>query len=199
MSGTNRDALRRSLVLSYEDLKARLTRHLGSAELASDALQETYIRLHQGSELAPVERPGPYLLRMAVRIALRSRRGEKRTISLDEARAAFGVVDESSGPHEILTARHDLEAFRRAVAELTPRRRAILYAARIEKLPLRTIAERQRISQRLVEIELKHALEHCALRLDRKIVRRFGPRAQQDSNDQEVSDGVPDLNSRARR
>ena len=68
MSETGRDALRRSLILGYEDLKARLTRQLGSAELASDALQETYLRLVRGAELAPVHRPGAYLLRMASRV-----------------------------------------------------------------------------------------------------------------------------------
>ncbi len=188
MSDINRDALRRSLILGYEDLKVRLTRHLGSAELASDALQETYLRLYRGAELAPVQHPRPYLLRMAARIALRSLRREKQTVSLDDAKAAFGVADETADPDRTLTARRDLEAFQRAVAELTPRRRAILYAARIEGLTLRTIAERQGISQRLVETELKHALAHCALRLDRKIVQRFGPQPRRDSNDQDVSD-----------
>jgi RNA polymerase sigma-70 factor (ECF subfamily) len=181
MSETAREALRRSLLLGYEDLKARLTRYLGSAELASDALQETYLRLDRGAELTPVRRPGAYLLRMAVRIALRSLRNDRQTVSLDDAKAAFGVVDEAPDPHRHLMARLELDAFQRAVVELTPRRRSILFAARVEGLPLRVIAENQGISQRLVEIELKHALAHCALRLDREIVQRFGPRPRNDS------------------
>ncbi len=188
MSDTKPDALRRSLVLDYEELRVRLTRQLGSAELANDALQETFLRLHREAELPPVERPRPYLLRMAARIAVRKLRGEKQTISLDDAKAAFGVADEAADSYRILAARRDLEAFQRAVAELTPRRREILYAARIEGLTLRTIAERQGISQRLVELELKDALAHCALRLDRKLVQRFGPQPRRDSSIQDVSD-----------
>lgn len=185
MTDTSREALRRSLILCYPDLKARLSRQLGSAELANDALQETYLRLSQGPELAPVSTPRPYLLRMAINIALRMLRRERGTVSLDDAKAAFDIADEAPDPYGSLEGRAELEAFRRAVAELTPRRRAILFASRIEQLPLRTIAERQGISQRLVEIELKHALAHCALRLDRELVRRFGPRPVRGSARQE--------------
>lgn len=176
LSGANRDALRRSLVLGYEDLKSRLTRYLGSAELACEALQEAYVRLHGGGELESVRQPKAYLLRMAIRIALRQRHGESRTVSLDEVKEALGVPDDAPGPHRELDARQELDVLRRAVAELTPRRRAILLAHRIDGLTLQAIARRHGISQRLVEIELKNALEHCALRLDREIVQRFGPR-----------------------
>jgi RNA polymerase sigma factor (sigma-70 family) len=175
MTDTSRDALRRSLILGYADLKARLSRQLGSADLASDALQETYLRLSRGPDLPPVNQPRPYLLRMAVRIGLRIVRNSRGSISLEDAKNAFDIADEAPDPQNSLEARVELEAFRRAVAELTPRRRAILFASRIEQIPLRVIAERQGISQRLVEIELKHALAHCALRLDRELVQRFGP------------------------
>jgi RNA polymerase sigma factor (sigma-70 family) len=189
MTETSRDALRRSLVIGYEDLKARLSRHLGSAELAGDALQETYLRLSRGPELAPVRKPRPYLLRMAIHIALRLLRNENSTVSLEDAKAVFDIADEAPGPYSNLEARVELEAFRRAVAELTPRRRVILYASRFERIPLRKIAERLGISQRLVEIELKHALAHCALRLDREIIQRFGPKSAEASMRQKPSDG----------
>jgi RNA polymerase sigma-70 factor (ECF subfamily) len=70
----------------------------------------------------------------------------------------------------------ELEELQRAFAELTPRRRQILMAARAEGRQLREIAAQLGISQRLVEMELKQALEHCALRLNRVVVQRFGPR-----------------------
>jgi RNA polymerase sigma factor (sigma-70 family) len=188
MNETSRDALRRSLLLGYDDLKSRLTRQLGSAELAGDALQETYLQLHRGAELAPVRKPVPYLLRMALRIALRSVRGEKRTVSLDDAKIAMGIPDALPDPYRAAAARAELDALQRAVAELTPRRRVILHAARIEGLALRAIAERLDISQRLVEMELRQALAHCALRLDRKVVQRFGPRPRHDSKGQGALD-----------
>lgn len=76
----------------------------------------------------------------------------------------------------VIEANTELEALQHAVMELTPRRRAILHASRVEGKSLRVIAEEIGISQRMVEIELKDALAQRALRLNRKIVRRFGLR-----------------------
>jgi RNA polymerase sigma factor (sigma-70 family) len=184
MTDTSRDALRRSLILSYADLEARLSRQFGSSDLAKDALQETYIRLSRGRELPPVHKPKSYLLRMAVNIALGILRNGREAVSLDDAKAAFDIADEAPDQHSLLEGHADLEIFRRAVAELTPRRRAILFASRVEHIPSRTIAVRLKISQRLVEIELKHALAHCAQRLDRENVQRFAPKPAQRSSKQ---------------
>jgi RNA polymerase sigma-70 factor (ECF subfamily) len=57
----------------------------------------------------------------------------------------------------------------------------ILLASRLEGTPLRLIAGQLGISQRMVEIELKHALDHCAERLDRKVTKRFGPGKRESS------------------
>ncbi len=176
MTDTSRAELRRFLALGYDDLRTRLARRLNSVELAGDALQETYMELCRGADLPLVRQPRSYLLRMAINIALRKLRSEKYTISLDDAKVAFDIADDAPGPQRSLEAKIELEALRHAVKELTPRRRAILHAARIERKSLLAIAGQMAISQRLVEIELKHALAHCALRLDRRIVQRFGPR-----------------------
>jgi RNA polymerase sigma-70 factor (ECF subfamily) len=189
MSDTIREVLRRFLVGSYDDLRTRLTRRLGSAELASDALQETYLRLNSVMELAPVESPRPYLFRIATNIALKRIEADRRTVSLSDMKTALGIADETPSPERVAEARSEMERFQKALSELTPRRRDILLASRLEGIMLRDIAERMDISQRLVEIELKHALAHCALRLDRRVVQRFGPRSaevsitQRDKND----------------
>lgn len=178
MTNSSRNELRRFLTLGYDDLRSRLARRLNSAELAGDALQETYMELCRGAELPPVRQPRSYLLRMAINIALRKLRSEKSAVSLDDAKVAFDIVDDRPDPQQSVEAKFELEIFRAAVSELSPRRRAILYAARIEGKPLHAISEQLQISQRLVEIELKHALAHCALRLNRRVVQRFGPKAR---------------------
>lgn len=63
------------------------------------------------------------------------------------------------------------------MGELTVRQREILIAARVDDLPQQEIADRFRISVRMVGKELKKALEHCGERLDRRVVQRFGPGA----------------------
>jgi FlaA1/EpsC-like NDP-sugar epimerase len=51
----------------------------------------------------------------------------------------------------------------------------------LPETPHQEIATRFGISTRMVEKELKRALEHCGQRLERKIVRRFGPRPEEES------------------
>jgi RNA polymerase sigma-70 factor (ECF subfamily) len=75
----------------------------------------------------------------------------------------------------------EVAALEQAMAELTERQRAILIASRVDDLPQQEIADRFRISVRMVGKELKRALEHCGRRLDRRVVQRFGPGAGKES------------------
>lgn len=182
MTETGRDALRRLFAVGYDDLRSRLARRLGSADLAGDALHEAYLRIDQAPAIGPVRNPKFYLLRVAINIAWKRLRREDRIATLSDAVAMLGIADDAPGPARTAEARAELERLRQAIADLTPRRREILLASRIDGIPLRKIAEELGVSQRLVEIELKHALAHCALRLDRTVVRRFGPGAGRGSH-----------------
>ncbi len=183
MSHSNRDLLRQLFVHGYDDLRARLTRRLGSAELANDVLHDTWLRLDRAAPAGELRSPKSYLIQMAFHAALTHWRGEKRQVTLSDAKIAIGLVDEAPDPERAANARTEVEALRRALAELTPRRREILLLSRLDGIVLRDIAARLGISQRLVELELKNALEHCALRLGRDVVQRFGPRLRKESED----------------
>jgi len=192
MSESGRDLLRRVFELGYDELRRRLIHRLGSAEFASDALHETWLQIERAAPVGPVHSPSNYLLRMAVNVALKRWGAEKRFVTLSDAKTAIGIADEAPDPERAILARSEIEVLARAIAELTPRRRDILLAARLDGAKLRDIAARLDISQRLVEIELKHALAHCALRLDREVIQRFGPRQPQDSLiEQTMRPGAP--------
>ncbi len=169
--------LRQTFLVGYGDLKTRLTQRLGSAELASEALQDTWLRLDDVKLTAPVAQPRPYLLRVAYHLALKRLRRQRRTVSLDDATAALDLVDDGPSAEHVVASRAELQDLQRAVQELPARRREILLASRLDNVPLRVLAERFGIPQRLVERELRRAVLHCAARLDRKVVQRFGPRA----------------------
>jgi len=181
MSNSSREALRKFFVLGYDELRTRLIRRLGSVELASDALHDTWLRIDNARPAGIVLSPKHYLLQMASNTALKRRSTEKRFVTLTDAKMAIGLVDDAPDPERAAIARSEVEALARALAELTPRRRDILLSSRLKCIPLWAIAERLGISQRLVEIELKHALAHCALRLKRKVIKRFGPKLSEGS------------------
>lgn len=192
MSDPTRVALRQLLVGGYGELKARLTQRLGSAELASDVLQETWLRLERAAPVGPVVFPKAYLLRMAYNIALKLRQAKHETVTLDDARNLLDPVDDAPDPASVAESRSDVAQLWRAVTELTVRQREILFASRLDNVPLAELAARYGITQRWVERELRYAVLHCARRLDRKIVQRFGPRQREGSISQEE-------NTRARR
>lgn len=168
-------ALQRHLLTRYAELKRRLTRYLGSADLASEALHDTWLRLERGGELATVRNPQTYLYSMAINIASNRRRAESRRLTASEVEAWLEVPDEAPDAARVLEARVELEALLAIIGELPVRQRAILLAARLDGAPRREIAARFGVSERFVQRELQAAHDHCAVRLEKIMSDRFKP------------------------
>jgi RNA polymerase sigma-70 factor (ECF subfamily) len=179
--------LRQLLVGQYDELRTVLARRLGSEDLANEALQETYLRLRRPARLGAIASPRHYLLTIATNIARMSFRRGRRWADLSELDAALGFADESPNPEQNLLARADIEVLQRAFDELTPRRRQIIFAARVEGIQLARIAERMGISKTLVEKELRSALMFCADRVGKEMVQKYGLREPQASRNQDVA------------
>ncbi|SAI65813.1 ECF family sigma factor [Bordetella ansorpii] len=166
MSDCARTTLRLRLAARYAELRARLERMVGSRDAAAEALQETWLRLGGGAQTGgPVHNPDAYLLRMAANIATDAFRRDSMLVSDSEREALLHIADEVADPARIVTARRDLAALEAALAELPPRRRAILAAARVDGLLNSEIAERFEVSVATVKKELQQAMKHCRERL----------------------------------
>ena len=164
------------------ELRRRLRRRLGSEELVNDVLQETYLRVERMGDSSVVSHnPEGYLFRMALNVAADQRQAESRYLTGEEVEELLHFADDALDPARIVHARMEVAALEQAMAELTERQRAILVASRVDDLPQQEIADRFRISVRMVGKELKRALEHCGQRLDRRVVQRFGPGAGKES------------------
>jgi len=160
------------------ELRKRLRRRLGSDELVNDVLQETYLRVERLGDSSPVSHnPAGYLFRMALNVAADQRQADSRYLTGEEVQDLLHIADDALDPARIAHARIEIAALEHALGELTVRQREILIAARADDLPQQEIADRFRISVRMVGKELKKALEHCGERLDRRVVQRFGPGA----------------------
>jgi RNA polymerase sigma-70 factor (ECF subfamily) len=174
VTGSNRTTLRAALAADYSGLFKRLTRRLGSSELASEALHETFLRVERVTETAPVRSPRDFLFRIALNVATDRRRVEKRYLSAETVHEFLEIPDEAPDAASILEGRQEVEALDKALAELPDRCRKVFMAAVVQKLPDQEIATLLGVSVRTVEIDLKQALTHCAARLDRTLVRRAG-------------------------
>jgi RNA polymerase sigma factor (sigma-70 family) len=173
MSDTNVMALRNLLLADYGGLDRQLTRRLGSADFASDVLQETYLRLEGMNDIGPVRSPKAYLFRIAFNIAHDRRRAESLRLTVDEADCLLDIPDDRPDAARVIEDRSEVDLLRRAIAELPERRRRVLLLSRIEGMPHREIAKRFGVTVRTVETDLKQAVEHCAQRLQRRIPDKF--------------------------
>ena len=174
MNDNNTRALQDLLLADYTDLDRRLARRLGSADLASDVLQETYLRLEGTNEIGPVRSPKAYLFRIALNIAHDRRRAENRRLTVEEADSLLDIPDDQPDAARVIEDRSEVNLLKRAIAELPERRRRVLILSRIEGLPNREIAKRLGVTVRTVETDLKQAIEHCAQRLKRPARNKFG-------------------------
>ena len=177
MKDSGRSPLVKLFLISYEDFKVRLRRRLGSEELANDVLHETYLRVDRMIDTQEIAQPNAYLYRMALNIAADRRQADARLLTGDEVEELLQVSDEALDPARVVGGQKELQTLLKALYELPARRRRIFIAARLEEAPHLEISQRFGISTRMVEKEIKAALGHCALRLERKVIQRFGPGA----------------------
>jgi RNA polymerase sigma factor (sigma-70 family) len=184
--------MRQLLVGQYEELKSVLTRRLGSEDLANDALHETFLRLERLTRLGVVDRPRQYLLAIATNIARMNFRRDRRWTDLSELDAAVAFVDQSPGPDQRLEARQDIEALQKAFDELTPRRRQIIVAARVNGIQLAEIAKQMNVSKTLVEKELRAALTSCVAKVNRNAVSPYGSNASRASKREKAAVPLPE-------
>jgi RNA polymerase sigma-70 factor (ECF subfamily) len=180
-SDTNRAALRELLVADYGRIDRQLARRFGSADFASDVLQDTYLRLEEMKEVGPVRSPKAYLFRIALNIAHDRKRAESRRLTADEVDAVLDIPDDLPDAARVIESRSEVELLRRAIAQLPERRRNVLLMSRVEGLPHREIAKRLGVTVRTIETDLKQALEHCAQRLRRPAPGKFAFRRPQTS------------------
>jgi RNA polymerase sigma factor (sigma-70 family) len=174
MTDNTRALLKKLLITRYAHLAKRLEHLAGSKDVAEDALQETWLRLETMSVVAPVANAGAYLLSMATHAVTDRYRRERRHMHEEEVDELFQVEDELADPERIVAARRKIEALKLVLMDMTPRRRSILLAARVDGQLNREIAERFGISLRLVERELAAAMKHVAVRLEEEGLARTG-------------------------
>ena len=181
MSDTNRTALLTLLVTSYDDLRSRLARRAGSVDLADEALQDTFLRLSSATGIGPVRDLKAYLFRVALSIVSNRRVAERRRRTVSEPDAVFELPDDTPGPDRVIEARSEIGALKRVIQDMPARRREIFMSAFVDEVPLKQIAERFGVSVRTVQVELKQALVHCAMRLNRNMrtPRPLGPADQE--------------------
>jgi RNA polymerase sigma factor (sigma-70 family) len=168
MTESSLATVRRFLIDRYDHIKHRLTRRLGSSDLAGDALQDAWLRIARVDTVGVVQNPGNYIIGIAMNAARdRMRDVNSRHLSAAEVDGLLDIADGTPDPARVVEARSDLRMLEVILEELPQRQREILLAARLDRTPRLEIARRLGISLRLLEQELQRAQEYCLERRDR--------------------------------
>lgn len=146
--------LRSLFIDRYQQFKGRLARLLGSDDVASEALHDTWLRLAQAEQVGAVQNAESYIFRAALNAADDRRQRERHHRAVLDIESLPELADERPTPEDVVLARSELDAFRRILADLPTRRRAIFLAARLHNMPRQEIADRLGVSRRLVAKEL---------------------------------------------
>lgn len=156
-----RGLLRRVLVSNYQSLLGILTRRLGSADNAGDALQEVWLKLERGGEFAVPRDPVAYLMRSAINVDHQRRKSETLHARLLDERAP-DILPDMMDPEQEVAKLSDWAAIKRAIARLPERRQAIFLAVWAEERPLLEVATQHGVTVRTIQTELQRALEGIA-------------------------------------
>ncbi len=165
--------LRSFLLQRYEQIKQNLTQKLGNADLAGDALHETWLRLqHSPAILRPILNPQAYLVRIAVNLSIDIRRSQSKALSAEDVDALMNELpDPAPGPAQVTEDRAQIEALDEILSQMPARRREVLLLIRLEDWTQQEVARKMGIPRRTVEYELKAAQAYCAAQL----TQRNGP------------------------
>ncbi|MFT4173099.1 MAG: sigma-70 family RNA polymerase sigma factor [Rhodocyclaceae bacterium] len=151
----------------YGVLKRQLGWALRNAELAEDALHDTWLRVRdqERHEDGPIRKPGGYLVRMAINIALDMQRRQSRNLPLDEINALMELADAAPGPDRTAEARLQLDAVCGLLERMPARRREVVVLVHMDDLTQPEVAKRLGISLRTVEYELRNAHDYLSARM----------------------------------
>jgi RNA polymerase sigma-70 factor (ECF subfamily) len=167
-------SLSQVVTAGYAGLRRRLTKRLGSEDFASEVLHETYMRLDAVGDPGVVHRPDDYIFRVALNIANDKRRSDTRRLSYSEVEALYHFAGTVTDGAQEIEARSELAVLARAFDALTARQRAIVIAVRVDGVAHAELARRFGVSERMIDKDLRKALEFCANRLERVLTTRFG-------------------------
>jgi RNA polymerase sigma-70 factor (ECF subfamily) len=129
----------------------------GDLAISEDIVQETFIRaIQQGHQLREESSSFPWLVRIALRVAIDFRRKVRRE-TLTEV--MLDVPDEAAGPERTMEAAEDAARVKRALEQLKPYRRELMILRYFASFSVMELAEVFQKSETAVRKDLQRARE----------------------------------------
>jgi RNA polymerase sigma factor (sigma-70 family) len=146
----------------HDSLIRFLRQRLRVKEDAADVAQETYIRMMRYEGSSEIQSPSSVLFRIAINVANdlgrseQARRADDQT-SIDE----IEVASDAPPVERLIAAEQDLSLLYNAIEQLPPKCRNVFLLSRVHQMTYPQIAAHCRISVKMVEKHISHALAIC--------------------------------------
>jgi len=148
-------------VLSHEAALMRYLRRVWPArDEVEDLRQEVYIRAYEAARRSRPAAVRPFLLTIA-RNLMADRQRRARIVSIEAVSDpdALNILVEEVSPERRVGAWQDLKRAIRALNQLPPKCREVVWLKRVEELPIKEIADRLRISVRTAENQVFRGMQ----------------------------------------
>jgi len=138
---------------------------------ASDATQESFLRLLASAQRTLIENPQAYLFRTARNIAFDQERLQRRRAQVEfpitDEKAILNVPTDAPSPEMVLIDKERLHQFEQALIGLPERARRALLLSRMEGWSYPVIAQHLGVSPNTIYNDVKLAMAHCMATLAR--------------------------------
>lgn len=160
----------------YQQHRQVLLNHLQSMvkdrHIAEELLHDVFVRVSGMPALDVIQKPRPFLLKVANNLALDYLRSQQKYA--DNHTGTIGeegvpeAPDNSASHVDVLLREQQISDLKSAIRQLPDRTREALLLAKFREMPLKAVAKEMDISQTMVEKHLKNAIEKCRTALKRK-------------------------------
>jgi RNA polymerase sigma-70 factor (ECF subfamily) len=149
-----------------EELHGFLVRQLRCPEIASDILQDTFLRLIHSETSSGIKNPRAFLYRVVSNLAIDHLRSSNRRLAqhVDESEL-IDQPDPSPSVEHLLYTQERIARLRLAVSELSPRCREVFIMHKFKHYPYSDIMKELGITESTVLKHIVKAMEHCRRRM----------------------------------
>lgn len=149
-----------------EELHGFLVRQLRCPEIASDILQDAFLRLIHSETPSAIKNPRAFLYRVVSNLAIDHHRSSNRRLArhVDESEL-IDQPDLAPSVEHLLYTQERITHLRLAVSELPPRCREVFIMHKFKHYPYSVIMKELGITESTVLKHIVKAMEHCRRRM----------------------------------
>lgn len=145
----------------HQELNRFATHKLGSADAASDILQDAYLRLANCQPKEKINNPRAFIFRIVANLIIDYQRKSVNRIPHNGDEDVLHAIADKQVLENQIEGQQRLAAINDALAQLPEKCRQSFYLNRVEGYTHREVAEKLKLSESMVAKHLLRAMRHC--------------------------------------